>query len=351
MSPQIMTVLGPVDSSLIGHTQPHEHLLCDLSSASLGVQPPREELSATARSRMQTPITLENRYEIRKTILHNENLQLTDEITIADELTDYRSAGGSAIVDATPIGLGRDPEGLARLSRRSGVHIVMGAGYYSKGFHTPFVAAAAEDEITRRIVEDIVIGADGTPVKSGVIGEIGLGWPTDPDELKVLRAASRAQMQTGTPLLIHPGGSANAPATAVTESMTVGVRPDRIVMAHLDARFFEERSFLDFAELGTYLELDLFGRESSHSSMAADPRWPNDARRLYYVRKLIEAGHIERILISQDTAQKSDLRRFGGPGYGHIIKNVVPLMVRLGFSYEEIECITIENPRRALSIP
>ena len=42
----------------------------------------------------------------------------------------YKQFGGGTLVDATSIGLGRDPVGLARISRQTGVNIVMGASYY-----------------------------------------------------------------------------------------------------------------------------------------------------------------------------------------------------------------------------
>ena len=47
-----------------------------------------------------------------------------------DELRRYRGVGGGAIVEATTIGIGRNPDALARISRESGVHVIMGAGYY-----------------------------------------------------------------------------------------------------------------------------------------------------------------------------------------------------------------------------
>jgi phosphotriesterase-related protein len=76
---------------------------------------------------------------------------------------------------------------------------------------------------------------------------------------------------------------------------------------------------------------------------------PNDAQRVNYIIRLIELGYLNQVLIATDTAMKSRLTVYGGPGYAHIPENVIPWMRAKGISEEAIRAITVENPKRILT--
>ena len=59
------------------------------------------------------------------------------------------------------------------------------------------MAGRSEDDLTREMIDDITVGVGNTGIKSGIIGEIGCTWPLHDNERKVLRAAARAQKETG----------------------------------------------------------------------------------------------------------------------------------------------------------
>jgi len=46
---------------------------------------------------------------------------------------------------------------------------------------------------------------------------------------------------------------------------------------------------------------------------------------------------------------KIQLTRYGGWGYAHLLKNVVPLLKRRGFDESEITTLLVENPQRVLA--
>ena len=71
-----------------------------------------------------------------------------------DELLLYRAAGGRTVVDPTNRGLSRDPLALARVSRATGLNIVMGSGYYVAASHPPDMDAKTVDGVAREIVAD-----------------------------------------------------------------------------------------------------------------------------------------------------------------------------------------------------
>ena len=65
---------------------------------------------------------------------------------------------------------------------------------------------------------------------------------------------------------------------------------------------------------------------------------------------LIADGFLDQVLISHDLCMKHRLWKWGGPGYSHILDNVVPLMREKGFTEEQIQGILVENPRRLMQV-
>ena len=341
----VQTVLGPVDPAALGATQPHEHLLIDLVRG-------RQSAAATVadRDRWTEEIRLDNYHDVRRLEhLYRDNLRLTSVEDAVEELARFRAAGGGCIVDATCADLGRDPAGLVRIAVASGVHVVMGCGHYTAGYHPPWVAAAAEEAITEAMVRDATDGVDGTGVRAGVIGEIGLDWPVHPEEARVLRAAVAAQRATGLALLVHPGRNSAAPLDVVRRVLEAGGDPRRLVVCHLDRTLFAERDFAELARTGCWLELDLFGQEQSYYPPAPEVDMPNDAIRVRHLAALMDRGHAGQLLVSQDICVKARLRRYGGEGYDHLLRNVVPLMRRKGMSDADIEQLLVRNPAGALA--
>jgi phosphotriesterase-related protein len=335
-SGKVQTVLGSVDPADLGHTQPHEHLLCNL------VPPQYRDIPGE-------PIALETLGEMRRHWTRNPfNLVLDDEEDAIYEMRRYRAVGGGALVDATSLGIGRDPAGLARISTASDVHVVMGAGYYEAAYHPDEVRDLDEAGLAEHIVRDVSEGVDGSGIRAGIIGEIGLGWPVKPDEARVLRAGARAQRETGASLLIHPGRHPDAPLRAIRDLQEAGGDPERAIACHVDRTLFSLDAMCELAGTGCYLEFDLFGQESSFYPLAPIDM-PNDAMRIDYLIGLFEAGYGERLLVSQDICAKLHLTRYGGESYSHILENVLPLMERKGMGKRQIDAVCVENPGRLLT--
>jgi phosphotriesterase-related protein len=76
---------------------------------------------------------------------------------------------------------------------------------------------------------------------------------------------------------------------------------------------------------------------------------PSDTQRIRDFARLIEAGHRDRLLAAQDICFKTMAAQWGGPGYAHILRRVVPGMRALGLSEEDIFAILIANPARLLA--
>ena len=337
------TVLGPVPAHDLGPTMTHEHLMIDFRVA---FDPPK---AASDLGRAYSPVTLENLGWIRYYWTSNEdNLFLTDEETAIREAELYRRVGGRTIVDATTIGIGRDPRGLARLATAAGIHVIMGAGYYVGAGHPADMDERTEDQLTRQIVDEITFGVDGSSVKAGIIGEIGCTWPLTDNERKVVRAAARAQRETGAPILIHPGRNERAPFEILDLLADAGGDVSRTIMSHLDRTIDDVDVLLELAQRGSYLEYDLFGLEVSYYPLS-DLEMPSDAQRMDYIQRLIAEGHRDRIVVAQDICSKHRLVTYGGHGYGHILEKIVPRMRKRGIAEEDIHAIVIDNPARVLA--
>ena len=338
------TVLGDVEPAALGPTLMHEHLIVDLSAPLAA----RQKDAVVDERRWNAAIRIENLDDVRRNYeAYRANLQLLDRDEAVSELAYFSAAGGGCIVDATTPGIGRDPAGLRAISTAAGVHVIMGCGFYTAAFHPPAMDHRSEDDLAEEMIRDLTEGRDG--VVAGLIGEIGLSWPPHANELKVLRAAARAQRQTGAPLSIHPGRHPDAPLLALKVALDAGAVPERTIIDHLDGRFDALGQFVQIAETGCYLEIDLFGFESSYLPTNPDFDMPNDATRVKFIRGLVERGHGRRILVSSDMAMKYHRKRYGGWGYDHLLLQVVPLMLRRGLTRAQVDDILVHNPARILA--
>jgi phosphotriesterase-related protein len=352
MRGKVQTVLGPMDAADLGITLPHEHCLFDLS---MWFSEPRR---SSERFRAYQPVTIENLGWVRYHPYNNrDNWIMLDEEVAIRELMRYRRFGGQSLVDMSNHGLGRDPEALARMSRATGLNIIMGSGYYLEPM---WPEGLTEDMMVQSIVRDIEEGADGTGIRSGLIGEIGTerfgpGQPMTPGYFMALRATARAQQQTGAPVNIHPGHSPDSPLEIVQYLASHGADVTRVAISHIDRTVFMHEMRVELAKTGCYLEYDMFSFEGWHQTRhvlseenPVPVEVPNDAGRVAEIVQLVHAGFIDQILISHDHCSKHRLFSWGGPGYAHILENIVPLLLDRGLSREQVDTIIVENPRRFL---
>jgi phosphotriesterase-related protein len=200
-SGHVMTVRGPVALDALGITLMHEHLLLD--ARSWWHRPIEPERLHLASSPVHASIIGELRMD---PFVNLDNCRLDDERLASAELLPFKALGGGTVVDPTCRGIGRDPLALKRISEAAGLNVVMGAGYYLQGSHPPAVAQMSADAIADEIVRDALEGADGTGVRIGLIGEIGVSGDFTDEEEKSLIGAARAQRRTGLPLMVHLPG-------------------------------------------------------------------------------------------------------------------------------------------------
>jgi phosphotriesterase-related protein len=245
---------------------------------------------------------------------------------------------------------------LARISRATGLNIVMGAGYYAGPSLPHDTDAKSEDEIVDEVVSEIQMGIGTSGVRAGIIGEVGCMWPLEEIEKKILRASARAQRLTGAPLTIHPGRHESAALEIIEFLDYAGADLQRTIICHVDRNVFDPARRLQRAEecakAGCWIEYDCFGWESYYPLGHAKQTGfdlPNDRQRVDDISKLIDKGYLGQILVSQDICRKMSLCRYGGNGYAHIIQNVLPRMRDHGITDSAINTILLKNPKRILT--
>jgi len=342
MYSNVQTVTGPISKSSLGITSTHEHLLIDFSVVF------QEPKNAVDRLKAFEPVALENLNWVRYDPFRNrDNLMLLDEEIAVEELGYFKSVGGNTIVDTTTTGIGKDPAAVARIARKTGLNIIIGTGYYVGPSHPPELDTKSVGDITEEIIKDIEIGDSG--VRAGVIGEIGCSWPLWDNEKKVLEAAAIAQAQTGASIIVHPGRSEDAPFEILNILDKNGAQIERVVIGHLGRTYFEYKRLMELARSGCFLAYDQFGWETSNFSLG-NSDFPSDAQRIQWIKHLIEEGFVNQILVGQDVCSKDKLVRFGGYGFAHLIKNIVPRMLESGFTGKQIDLIFTDNPAEMLAI-
>ncbi|XP_014787151.1 phosphotriesterase-related protein [Octopus bimaculoides] len=342
----IQTVLGHIRPEALGRTLCHEHLHIDSGPLGIATDP-----CSHHHSKINDPIVMKNLGWIRQyPYYHKPNLSIVDESeAVIEEMKYYKANGGSSIVDNTVIGLNPNVEFLKKVSEQSGVNIIAGTGFYVDITHSDETRKTPSEKLASIMEHDIISGVGTSGIHCGVIGEIGCSWPLTDSERKVLRAAGMTQEHTGCPIIIHPGRNPKAPAEILRILTEAGAKADQIVISHLDRTLLDKESILEFAEMKSYCEFDLFGIETSHYQQEENIDMPSDAQRIERIGWLIDAGFQDKITISHDIHTKHRLMKYGGHGFSHILLNIVPMMKTRQISEDVINKILIENPKKWLA--
>jgi phosphotriesterase-related protein len=336
----IQTVLGAIAPDALGVTLGHEHLLIDLRCL---IEPP----DSPERGRLaHAPITREARALWEDNPYQSSDNMLLDDVGAAiEELQAYADAGGRSLIDLTVDGLDPRPQALRRISQATGVQIVAGVGLYRAVAHPSWVAAASIDDLARRFISAVVHGFEGTEIRAGLLGELGTSSPIQPDEIKVLRAAAQAHFETGVSINVHPAIFHREGQRILDILQGEGVDLRRVALSHLD-----EQPDYDYhcalAVRGAWLSFDTFGSEFR---FGAQEREATDDERIALLLRLVEAGWAGQILLSQDVCTKLNLVRFGGKGYAHVLRSIVPRLRSAGVAQATIDELLVVNPRRYLT--
>jgi phosphotriesterase-related protein len=316
----VNTVLGTIAAEELGVVAVHEHI---------GYGMPGSELDSTW---WKTP---EQRYEETVPKLR----------AFARYGTEY---GGGTFVDATGICNGRDVDYYKSLSAKTGVHIVACTGFVGGDTALPHFARASVEYLTAQFVHEITVGIGDTGNRAGVI-KVGVsrgGRMTELDK-RIYRAAARAAVATGVPILTH---LAIDPEPAVAIFAEEGLPLDRVLFGHADDGL--NAPVTPHAWIlgqGGRIGFDTFGYETE---LPDPPFWARPRQeRLDHFLRLVGEGHLTRLLVSAD----ANCSPLGWPGVkGHTVnylfEDLVPDLRAAGMDEAAITTLLVDNPADFLAI-
>lgn len=350
---KVMTVNGPISPDELGITLCHVHLLCHLTVAEQKQNPAM--MNTTEHVLRDKPVSIEYLGLIRRhqfEACSNDNQLLGDVDEATSELMFFKRMGGGSVVEATPIGIKRDPAGLRQIASATGVNVICVTGWYISASHPAFVNQSGISELSDYMVGELTRGIGTTGIRAGVIKVALSGSAVDVpftgSEEKVLRAAARAQARTGAAMTLHPChhyGRAKHYHTYLDIIKEEGGNLEKCYLSHIEfwaADFDYQKSMLD---RGATLAFDQFGSEEY-----ARPGWPkpSDKERVEAVVKLVKAGYADKVMLSNEVVCKSRLRRYGGYGYAHVLESIVFDLKYHGLTDEQITTMLVKNPKRLL---
>jgi phosphotriesterase-related protein len=302
----IRTVLGDIEPGTLGVTDSHDHLF--FASAKL----PGQEL---------------------------------DDVPAAEaELRAFAAAGGRALAQWTPIGLGRQAQQLAALSEAADVRVIAATGLHQAAHYPPEKLTRLVEGLAERFIAELTEGLrpdgepDGPPLtaRAGLVKVAGDFHQVDRHASMVFEAAAAAHHATGSTIAIHLEGGTHPLGVLAALHDRLGVPADSIILGHLN-RFPDPAPHREAADAGAFLGFDGPSR-ANHAT---------DWRLFDLLGALVEAGHADRILLGGDTTSAAARASSGGgPGIPHLLTDIRARVVR-DFGQDVADAIFVRNPARA----
>ena len=337
-SGKVMTVNGPIAAEALGITLMHEHILNDCRCWWHAPKTPERQYLAGGF------VCMEILGELKQDpFVNKHNITLDDEPLAISELRAFANAGGKTVVEPTCRGIGRNPLALRRIAKAAGLNVVMGAGYYLGSSHPAEVAAMTVGDIANEIVREAVEGVDGTDVKIGLIGEIGVSSDFTAEEEKSLRGAAQAQVRTGLPLMVHLPGWFRLGHRVLDVVAQEGADIRHTVLCHMNPSHDDFSYQSELAARGAFIEYDMIGMDFFYADQQV--QCPSDEEAARAIVRLAEAGYLDRVLLSHDVFLKMMLTRYGGNGYAYVLRHFLPRLKRHGLDETALDQMMRANPR------
>ena len=358
---KIETVLGPISPDKLGTTLMHEHVFVDL--ATVWLKRRAEEIRTIHGSKLtyiDKKVSIEILGKLRRgDIICKDDMIISDENLVSEELAEYKKWGGVSIVDQGMPGLGRDVLGLKRMANLLGLNIIAVTGFYNHHSHPSYVKKMSVEDLKNHFIKELTEGIEGTPIKAGGIGEVANTEPVPhhPEEKKVLEASFLAQTEVGCSFTLHPSKIDSPRKKMVTYGELyldmldkAGANINKFYLSHADWFTWDMKYLRRLLDRGATLLFDTFGMES-YSGPPYFPRnrTPNDVERVTAIFELCEAGYDKQLVVGHDMAHKHMLKRYGGYGFSHILEHIVPELLEWGTSQKQIDNMLINNPRNLLA--
>ena len=263
-----------------------------------------------------------------------------------EQLKALKGQGVDTLVDLSTYDGGRDIRLIEEVSRKSGLQIVVCTGQHL--FAPPDKADRGTDALTEFFIGEIERGIDGTDIRAGIIKVATATDVITAPEERALRAAARASRATGIRIATHTHARLRAGEKQAAILEDEGISPARVSLGHSDDS--GDFDYLEkLARRGYTLGMDHVNR-----GLEADARVPWKTR-AEIIRKLIDAGLGDRMVLSQDVVLGTAMlpvefqgeREKNNPdGMSFTLRGLIPYLEEIGVPAKAIRALTVDNPRR-----
>ncbi|XP_070167610.1 phosphotriesterase-related protein-like [Polyergus mexicanus] len=340
----VCAVLGPMKMSKLGTTLTHEYLVNDFSTLHSHSSEPIYDFKSSSLQNFG--------YVKQYPYSHLYNLRLNDEngiVATFDDVKLFKEANGGTIVEKSSCS-SRNISLLKSISEETKVNIIIGTGYYITDTTNLLSCTTTTEEMYNQMYDEFENGCKNCrDVKPAFIadgGNILLDF-----EKRALRAIGEFQGQYRYPVSFHPEKDVIPLIEVMRIYQEAGGQPTEFVMSHMDRTMMScKEDLMEFIDdTKCYIQFDQFGVESSFYQFNPFIDIMSDAQSIKLIALLKQDNKLKRVLMSHDIHTKHRLTAFGGLGFAHITKNVVPNMLKRYFDLQDIILIRNENPYRWLN--
>jgi phosphotriesterase-related protein len=325
---QVQTVTGPVEADQLGTTLIHEHLLNRDEAV-------HDQWPSAGAAKEDPPFAVAPGEEFEIAVR---------EARAAVEL------GVKTIGEPTAMFLGRDVDFMKRVSEETGLQVIPCTGIYTYEYLPQFFVNRDADQIADFFVSDIEQGIQGTDIKAAFI-KCAADEPGVTENIeKIHRAAARASLRTGAPIMAHSRPASNTGPRQVEIFTEEGVNPSKIQIAHTGDT--DDLDYIEgLLEKGIWIGLDRYGLELF---------LPYEKRQAT-AKTLLERGYAERMFLSADSVATTDwfpasvIEQLIAAGLAKdwtiriVPEKVLPELREGGMSEEQERTMMVDNAVRWLS--
>ena len=300
---RLTTTLGPRTAAELGLILPHEHIFVDF-------RPPEHPQHGEAEAAEVVAL-------------------------MAPQIELAQAQGVTALVDCTPVGVGRRADILKAVSIATGMPLLVPTGIYREPKIPAWAHAASEAELADWMIGELQGEIERSGVRAAWIklsaGDDGI----TECEAKILRAAARAGKETNAVIGSHTmRGRVAQDQLDILEK--AGYTAQRFIWIHTQ----KEADFawhLEIARRGAWLEYDAIG--------------DSDAVCFDFVQRSLDAGLGGQVLLSHDRGWYDPAKPGGGEPkpFTHLVAHFLPEMRAAGVDEETIQTLTWANPFRAFA--
>jgi len=326
---QVQTVTGPIEAEQLGTTLIHEHLR-----------------NADEAVHNQWPQAGAAKEEPPHEVSPGEDYDIA--VREAKAAVDL---GIKTIGEPTAMFLGRDVNFMKRVSEETGLQVVPCTGIYTYDHLPQFFMNRDPDQIAEFFIADIEQGIQGTDIKAAFIKCAADEPGVNENIEKIHRAAARASLKTGAPIMAHSRPASNTGPRQVEIFEEEGVDLTKVQIAHCG-----DTDDLDYLEgllqKGVWIGLDRYG---------LDLFLPHDRRQATAKELIIERGYAERIFLSADSVATTDwfppnvIEQLIAAGAAHdwtiriVPEKVLPELREAGVTEEQERTMMVDNAVRWLT--